>query len=155
MIVEAVAEDYAALLDGRGPRDLALADSAIAPDAVIGMLAGVAAQVRQTFAPASWLIVADGEVAGLCSITRVPEGGVVDIGYGVAPSRQRRGLASAAIGEIVVWARSRADVSALTAETGIDNHASQAVLERNGFVRSGERVDKEDGPLICWRCAVE
>ncbi|MBY8821910.1 GNAT family N-acetyltransferase [Sphingomonas colocasiae] len=150
-----MADDYAALLAGRGPRGLALPDSAIAPDAVIAMLAGVAAQVGERFAPASWLIVADGEVAGLCSITRPPESGIVDIGYGIAPSRQRRGLASAAIGEIVTWARGRADVSALTAETGIDNRASQAVLERNGFVRVGERVDEEDGPLICWRCAAD
>lgn len=40
---------------------------------------------------------------------------------------------------------------ALTAETSVDNPASQTVLARNGFRRVGEREDAEDGPLICWR----
>lgn len=38
----------------------------------------------------------------------------------------------------------------LTAETGIDNRASQMVLERDGFTRTGERTDPEDGDLYLW-----
>lgn len=38
----------------------------------------------------------------------------------------------------------------LSAETGVGNIASQRVLERNGFIRTGERIDAEEGPLICW-----
>ena len=119
------------------------------------MLAGVAARVGESFSPASWLIVEDGEVVGMCSVTRPPSEGVIDIGYGIAPTRQNRGCASRAIGDIVAWARTSPDVRAITAETGIANVASQRVLERNGFVRVGERVDDEDGPLICWRCSVD
>ena len=37
------------------------------------------------------------------------------------------------------------------AETSVENRASQRVLERNGFVRCGERVDPEDGVLVAWR----
>lgn len=116
------------------------------------MLAGVAARVWAVSSPASWLIVENNEVVGLCSITRPPEQGVLDIGYGVASSRQGRGSAGRAIGEIVAWAKGSADVTAITADTSTTNLASQRVLERNGFVRMGERIDKEDGPLICWRC---
>jgi RimJ/RimL family protein N-acetyltransferase len=155
MIIETEAADYAALLDGRAPRGLTLADSPIAPPEILQMLAGLAERVSATFAPASWLIVEEGEVIGLCSITRPPEGGSIDIGYGIAPDRQRRGIATRAIGAIVEWARGVPNVSAITAETAVDNIASQLVLMRNGFKRTSERVDVEDGPLFGWRCAVD
>jgi len=119
------------------------------------MLADVAARVRESFSPASWLIVEDNEVVGLCSVTRPPSGGVIEIGYGIAPTRQNRGIAGRAIRDIVAWARTSPEVQAIIAETGIPNLASQRVLERNGFVRVGERVDEEDGPLICWRCSTD
>ena len=155
MIIETEAADYAALLDGRAPRGLTLADSPIAPPEILQMLAGLAERVSATFAPASWLIVEDGEFVGLCSITRPPEDGSVDIGYGIAPDHQRRGIATRAIGAIVEWARGVPNVSAITAETAVDNIASQLVLMRNGFERTSERVDVEDGPLFGWRCAVD
>jgi RimJ/RimL family protein N-acetyltransferase len=155
MIVEATGEDYSSLLLGRAPGNYSLADTPIAPPEVIRMLGDLAAKISAGFSPASWLIVEDGEVVGLCSITRPPENGTIDIGYGIAPSRQKRGIAARAIREVVIWARESSQVSALTAETGIANIASQQVLSRNGFLRVGERVDDEDGPLICWRCPTD
>lgn len=151
MIIETNEEDYSCLIDGRAPRDYRLADSAIAPLEILKMLAGVAAGIRAQFQPASWLIVEDGEVVGMCSITKPPSGGVVDIGYGIAPSRQRRGIASRAIGDVVRWAKERPDVSVVRAETSVENLPSQRVLVRNAFQSAGARVDDEDGPLICWR----
>ena len=46
---------------------------------------------------ASWLIVENGEVVGLCSYRRPPENGRVEIGYGVAPTRRERGIATRAV----------------------------------------------------------
>lgn len=155
MIIETDAADYAALLAELAPRGLKLADSPIAPPDILEMLAALAVRVQAGFTPASWLIVEGGEVAGLCSITRPPASGCIDIGYGIAPSRQRRGIATRAVGEIIEWARSAPNVSAITAETAVDNIASQLVLMRNGFARTSERFDKEDGPLFGWRCAVD
>jgi RimJ/RimL family protein N-acetyltransferase len=155
MIVETTREDYASLLLGRAPRNFALADTPIAPVEVLQMLAGVAERVSETFSPASWLIVEQGEVVGLCSVTRPPVRGVIDLGYGIAPSRQGRGIAGRAIREIVAWARSSEQVVAITAETAVANIASQRVLVRNRFVQVGERVDDEDGPLLCWRCGTD
>lgn len=152
MILETTKDDYARLILGQAPRHFDLPDTPIAPPEILEMLAGVAARVWAVSSPASWLIVENNEVVGLCSITRPPEQGVLDIGYGVASSRQGRGSAGRAIGEIVAWAKGSADVTAITADTSTTNLASQRVLERNGFVRMGERIDKEDGPLICWRC---
>lgn len=153
MIIAAADEDYSSLLLQRGPGRFRLADTPIAPPEVLEMLAGVAAQVRASFAPASWLIIEQDEVVGLCSITRSPRDGVIDIGYGVAPSRQNRGIAGRAIGEIVRWARGDSRVHAITAETSTTNIASQRVLARNGFLQTGIREDEEDGSLLCWSCA--
>lgn len=85
MIVETDGEDYASLILGRAPRQYTLSDTAIAPAAVLGMLADVAAGVRAHFAPASWLIVEGGEVVGLCSITRPPQARVIDIAMASRP----------------------------------------------------------------------
>ncbi|MCC5980110.1 MAG: GNAT family N-acetyltransferase [Oceanicaulis sp.] len=154
MIVETTHEDYTSLCLNRAPGTYRLADSPIAPAQVLELLASIAAEVRQTFSPASWLIIEDNEIVGLCSIKRPPEDGVIDIGYGIAPSRQNRGVARKAVGDIVAWARAAPQVTAITAETTPSNVASQRVLEHNGFVRTGERMDDEDGLVICWHCAV-
>ena len=148
MIIETQATDFAALIEMRAPRGLVLADTPVAPVAVLQMLALLDAQIRQSFAPSSWLIVDGLEIVGLCSITSISAQGSIDIGYGIAPSRQGRGMASAAV---VDWARSAPAVTAITADTATDNVASQQVLVRNGFIRIGERIDDEDGALICWR----
>jgi RimJ/RimL family protein N-acetyltransferase len=150
MILETTIDDYAALIAGDAPRDLALADTPIAPTGVLQMLAEVAAGVRQSFAPASWLIVEDDEVVGLCSITRPPENGAIDIGYGIAPSRQGRGIATRAVGDIVDWAMGEPRLTVITAETSVANAPSERVLMRNGFAKVGERVDEQDGLLNCW-----
>ena len=154
MILAATAADYADLIAGRGPRALALPDTEIAPPAVLQMLADVAATVRTTFAPASWLIVADGEVVGLCAVTRPPEAGSIDIGYGIAASRQRWGHATQAVAAIAEWARQSDAVCTITAETSVSNPASQHVLSSNGFTQSGERHDADDGALLCWQLPV-
>jgi RimJ/RimL family protein N-acetyltransferase len=154
MILETTDDDYAALLAGREPRGLKLPDTEIAPVEILQMLADLARQIRSGFAPASWLIVEDDEIVGLCSVTRPPADGVIDIGYGIAPSRQGRGIAGRAVGDIIAWARTAPQVEAVTAETSPTNAPSQRVLARNGFHVVGERLDQEDGPLICWRCVV-
>ncbi len=155
MIIETIDADYAALCLGRAPGNFELADTWIAPPEVLRMLADVAARVRESFTPASWLIVEDDQVVGMCSITRPPREGVIDIGYGIAPSRRNRGIAGRAIRDVVAWARTNPGVQAITAETSPANLASQRVLVRAGFVQVGERLDDEDGPLICWRCATD
>ena len=95
MILETTEQDYATLIAGRAPRDLRLADTPIASSDILDMLDDVAAEVRETFSPASWLIVSDGELVGLCSVTRPPQNGVVDIGYGIAADRGRWRIAFA------------------------------------------------------------
>ncbi|WP_049734510.1 GNAT family N-acetyltransferase [Rhizobium ecuadorense] len=156
MIVELTADDFATLLKGFAPQNLRLVpDSAIAPPEVLEMLARIAAEVGAAFAPSAWMMVEEGEIVGLCSIIRVPENGAIHIGYGIAPSRERRGYVTRAIGELLAWARKDPRVRLVSADTGVENIASQRVLERNGFVQTGERIDPEDGPLICWQASID
>src|SRR5690349_10061088 len=104
MIIEATASDFEALLTGIAPRDLRLvSDSLLAPTDVLKMLADLADEIRPSFAPSAWLIVVEDEIVGLCSVTRVPDGGDIHIGYGVAPTRQGRGHATQAIGDLLAW----------------------------------------------------
>ena len=115
------------------------------------MLAGIAARIEAQFTPAAWLMVEDGQAVGLCSIKALAPDGSIDIGYGVAPSRRRRGAATRAVADVVAWARTDPRVRQLTAETVAEPGASPKILTANGFIQIGERIDPEDGRVWCWR----
>jgi RimJ/RimL family protein N-acetyltransferase len=153
MLIEAKTQDFAALLRGEAPAPYRLCDSPLGPPEVLAMLAQLADGIRLVFSPAAWMIVEDGEIVGLLSPTKPLNAAdrSLHVGYGVAPTRRGRGVATRAVADLAVWARTDDRVHALTAETSVDNPASQAVLARNGFQVVGERVDDEDGPLLCWR----
>lgn len=152
MILEATADDFSSMLKGGAPRDLSLvSDSAVAPQEVLQMLSVLSNQIRSEFAPSAWMMVEDNEWVGLCSIVCAPSDGEVRLGYGVAPTKQGRGVARRGIKNIVEWAICDPRVRRLAAETNVDNIPSQRVLECNGFVNVGERTDAEDGQLICWQ----
>ena len=80
-----------------------------------------------------------------------PRDGTVEIGYGIVASFAGRGYATRGVTLLLAEAFARPEVCAVTAETSVENPASQRVLEKNGFTRVGRREDAEDGPLICWR----
>ena len=153
MLIEADNDAFAALLRGEAPAPYRLCDSPVAPSEVLAMLSELADRIRAVFSPAAWMIVEDGEIVGLISPTQPLNAAdrSLRIGYGIAPTRQARGVATRAVADLAAWARQDPRVLALTAETSVDNPASQTVLARNGFERVGEREDSEDGPLIVWR----
>jgi ribosomal-protein-alanine N-acetyltransferase len=59
------------------------------------------------------------------------------LGYWVAGARRRHGLASAAVGLLVPWVFSTLGLVRVEAVVDVDNHASQRVLQRNGFQSEG------------------
>jgi [ribosomal protein S5]-alanine N-acetyltransferase len=76
----------------------------------------------------------------------------VEIGYGINASHWGQGLASEAVGALVQWAFSTNYAARVTAQTAVNNIASQRVLEKNGFAKTGETTfDPDDGDLIWWR----
>jgi RimJ/RimL family protein N-acetyltransferase len=148
-----VADDavFAGLAQGTAPAGLRLVPGGIEDDDIMAMLRALAASVSETFAPAAWLIIEEGEAVGMCSLKNAPgDGAAVEIGYGIAPSRQGYGIATRAVADVLAWARTDPRVAKVTAETAIENFASHKVLERNGFARAGRRMDDEDGELLCW-----
>jgi len=104
------------------------------------------------FCGGHWMIVAEGEIVGLCGIKHSPSSsGEVEIGYGIAASRRRRGHATRGIALLVERAREIPAIRCIIAETDISNVASQAVLRNNGLERSGTRFDPTDGEVVTWR----
>lgn len=91
---------------------------------------------------------------GALGILGQVEDGSVEIGYGVNPSEHGRGFATAAVGLLVRGLLDRTVVPArlteIIAKTAVDNRASERVLEKNGFVRTGTDHNEEDGDLITW-----
>jgi RimJ/RimL family protein N-acetyltransferase len=77
----------------------------------------------------------------------------VEIGYGISASYRGQGLASEAVGALVQWAFVANYATRVTAQTAVNNTASQCVLEKTGFVKTGETAfDPDDGDLIWWEC---
>ncbi len=158
-LVEATDVDFAAMLRG----DAVLRSGLIVPPGgvdepfVLEHVRGIAATLHaQGYTGGHWMVTADGEVVGLCGFKHVPSpAGEVEIGYGIAASRRRRGHATAAVAALLDAARRDPAVRAVMAQTAVANVASQRALEKNGFARIGTSHDPEDGELIVWRIALD
>ena len=153
MLVEAEDQHFLWMLGGPAPNsEVRLPPGGVDGPAVIEIVWRMASSLRASYGAGSWMIVVEGEVVGLCSFKSPPSlDGAVEIGYGVAASRRERGHASLAIAELLEIAMRDEAIQSLVAETMAENMASQRVLERNGFVREGKRIDPEDGEVILWR----
>jgi ribosomal-protein-alanine N-acetyltransferase len=86
-----------------------------------------------------WGIVDDGAIVGLIALNDVLRGALqlANVGYWVDRRYNGRGLASAALADVVGFAFGEAELHRLEAGTQPDNVASQRVLERNGFAKFG------------------
>ena len=94
---------------------------------------------------AIWMIeLRDGTHIGDLCFKGLGANGTVEIGYGVLEEYQGQGYATEAVGAAVIWALQQPGVTRVEAETAPDNHASQRVLEKCGFLPSG--TIGEEGP---------
>jgi [ribosomal protein S5]-alanine N-acetyltransferase len=86
-----------------------------------------------------WAIEAEGQMVGMIALADVIRDPLQlgNVGYFVAREYNGRGLATRAVAEVVRFAFEEAGLHRLEAGTLPDNHASQRVLEKNGFVRFG------------------
>jgi ribosomal-protein-alanine N-acetyltransferase len=66
--------------------------------------------------------------------------GTADLGYRIAEKAAGRGVATAAVAHVRRLAAEEYGLHTLTAATTVDNHASIAVLTRNGFTITGDTV---------------
>ena len=87
-----------------------------------------------------WFAILEGEeIAGRINLTDVIRGPLqlANVGYFFDRRRNGKGLATAAVAEIVEFAFGEAGLHRVEAGTLPDNVASQRVLEKNGFERFG------------------
>ena len=91
----------------------------------------------------------DGALVGLGGFYGPPVDGVVEIGYAVAPSRQGRGIATAAV-DILLARADEAGVSVVIAHTLAQVNASTGVLGKTGFVRTSAQNDPDLGTVWRW-----
>lgn len=76
--------------------------------------------------------LSDGLAIGGVGFKGRPDGGVVEIGYGLAPSARGHGYAAEALATLVQIAAGL-DVTTIRADTDPDNVASQRTLDHAGF----------------------
>ncbi|MDX1912852.1 MAG: GNAT family N-acetyltransferase [Saprospiraceae bacterium] len=107
--------------------------------------------------PAWWnyLIVhrQDVRLIGTCGYKGTPGiEGEVEIGYEIAASYQGMGLATEAAKALVDRAFGYDGVHYVLAHTLAETNASNHLLQKLGFVFTGELLDMEDGLVWEWRC---
>jgi len=135
--------------DAEPTRALRLAPGGVAAPQTLRIVQAMTRRLFEAGCDASWLMIDDDEIVGLCSFRRPPLDGRVEIGYGVAGARTGRGFATQAVKAMLALGP-RHGVTTFDAETTSDNVASQRALERSGFVQIAERDDPEDGRVLCW-----
>lgn len=96
----------------------------------------------------SYLILVDDVVSGTIGFKGAPVANQVEIGYGVVPSRQGRGVATSAISQLLALITGLS--LEVRAETDSSNVASQSVLSHAGFQQVGRRRESDGGDLIIW-----
>ena len=101
--------------------------------------------------PTSYLIVRkeDSRFVGACGF-KTPLGiNRVEVGYGVSPSPQGRGAASAAL-KLLTEIALQSGTSEVLAEIVPNNAASIRVAQKAGFRQVGTRVDEDNDYVTQW-----
>ncbi|MGA9078028.1 MAG: GNAT family N-acetyltransferase [Acidimicrobiales bacterium] len=93
--------------------------------------------------------LADGQAIGGIGFKGPPDGGCVEIGYGLAPSARGHGYAAEAVAALLAMAADHG-VSRVIADTTVDNIASQRTLVRAGF-----RLVGTDGGLLHYEVPLD
>lgn len=75
--------------------------------------------------------------------------GAVEVAYAIVPACEGRGYATEALGALVDFALGEG-ASTIIAHTLPEGNASCRVLTKRDFVRTGEVIDPDDGPVWRW-----
>lgn len=89
-------------------------------------------------------------VLACCNFKGNPTDRSVEIGYGVSPLHWGKGVGVAAVMFLVDVARKSALVDVVVANISADNHASQRVATKSGFVNTGQVIDCGGEKLVQW-----
>ena len=95
----------------------------------------------------------DGALVGFGGWKGRPVDGVAELGYAVSPDRQRRGIATEVVRQLLERARA-AGLQMVCAHTLAEPNASTKVLERCGFSFAGDVTDPDEGTVWRWELAL-
>jgi ribosomal-protein-alanine N-acetyltransferase len=124
------------------------------PEVALKACASTASHYEKAgFAPPwiGYLAVAGTEVVGTCAFTAVPVSGRVEIAYYTLPAFEGRGIATSMAKEMMLIARTNDSATELFARTLPVPNASNAILQKLGFVLAGLVEDPEEGLVWEWR----
>ena len=96
------------------------------------------------------LVAEGGEVVGRVNLVEAAEGSA-ELGYRIAQKAAGRGLATAAVRRVRELAAAEYGLTKLRAKATMDNPASHKVLQRNGFVATGE-LTLDGKPAVAYVC---
>ena len=95
--------------------------------------------------------VADSTLIGLGGFKGAPDAsGAVEIGYAIAPSYRRRGLATEAARGMIDYAFSHEHLTRVVAHTLPEKNPSTMVLQKVGMKFRGSTIDPDDGEVWSW-----
>lgn len=145
-----VAEGERIVARSAGPSDTWAKDFPFEGDvgAVAGFLRATATQGEQRpFGYYRITRLADGQAIGGLGFKGRPDDGCVEIGYGLAPSARGHGYAAEAVIALLAVAADHG-LSRVTADTTVDNIASQRTVIRAGFHLVGTDADLHHYELL-------
>jgi [ribosomal protein S5]-alanine N-acetyltransferase len=130
------AEEISAVLTGQRRPEWAADFPAGGDQVIAGLLAGTGLPADDEARRFGHRLVVErdtGTVVGGIGFFGPPHDGEVEIGYGIVPSRQRRGYATEAVQAMVTDIFRLDAVQTVTANVDLDNPASIRVLEKSGM----------------------
>jgi RimJ/RimL family protein N-acetyltransferase len=139
------AEEVAAVLGGQRQPDWAHDFPADGDRAIAGLLARTGLPGNGDAHRFGHRLVVErdtGAVVGGAGFFGPPQDGEVEIGYGIVPSRQRRGYATEAVQAMVADILQAEDVHTVTANVDLDNPASIRVLEKSGMTLCAQNQEQ-------------
>jgi [ribosomal protein S5]-alanine N-acetyltransferase len=93
---------------------------------------------------------ADRMLIGFCGFKGPPDAdGLAELGYGIAPRHQGRGLATEAAWAVTEHYLSTGKLRTVRAHTLPSENPSTGVLKKCGFTKIGEVIEPDDG--LVWR----
>jgi len=100
-------------------------------------LAGSALRWVQGLASFAITDEAEGTLLGSIGFVGIPDEGVVEVGYWIAPGARRRGVATAAARLVLDWAFDALGFNRVEWQSYVGNDGSRRVAERCGFTFEG------------------
>jgi RimJ/RimL family protein N-acetyltransferase len=135
---------------GGSPEGLNLKEGALPPDFITAMAIREIERGMETLWHSYFLFVEGNNAVGSGGFRGSPKEGRVEIGYGVAPSQQGKGFATAGAMLLVQKAFEQPGILEVFAETSITNIPSRRVVEKAGFQHIGQRNTEDDGLVDRW-----